>query len=144
MLSKRIASLFRSAKDFRVEACFLAALGFTLLHEGYHDKRALHVTTSHETVVQVEPVHIGSIHGAPTIARTRHPAVGESGERVRIVTGVPVKLKHGKPAPTRCAATTAARAAAAGGTCKVVRVAPADIAPVVVAPVSKASAIKGS
>ena len=133
MSANRITALLRTIADYRVEACFLAALVFTLGHNSFHHRAVeVRTTTRHErTIHEVVPVRVAAARRAthviarPEIAGVVVPAphahgVGGRGEG-RIV------MKHDSHPVTPCPAPrTLARAGVVqGSTCKVIRVAPA-------------------
>lgn len=71
----RLVSLARSAAAYRVEACFIAALAFTLANQA-DDRRHtfdVHTTTTRHTVVhEVEPVRVvQSVHEEHPVERRR-------------------------------------------------------------------------
>ena len=143
----RLVSLVRSAAAYRVEACFIAALAFTLANQADDRRHTFDVhtaTTQHTVVHEVAPVH--SVHPVepvrvvatraptPVIERARHAArpakapLAASGTRFRVVSTGGAKtlvLKTDSAAFSFCSTTSnAAAAVQPEGSCKVIRITP--------------------
>lgn len=128
MPANRITALLRSIADYRVEACFLAALAFTLGHNAFHD-RPFHVrTTAHETVVhEVRPARVSAAHRpVHVIERPGGVGVAVPAPRAHAGSNGRIVIKRDSDAALPCATSPALAAArvAEGATCKIVRVAP--------------------
>ena len=149
----RLVSLVRSAAAYRVEACFIAALAFTLANQADDRRHTFDVhtaTTQHTVVHEVEPVRVvRSVHEerpvervrvvasrapVPVVERTRHAArpakapLAASGTRFRVVSTGGAKtlvLKTDSAAFSFCSTTSnAAAAVQPEGSCKVIRITP--------------------
>ena len=98
----RVVALVRAAAAYRVEACFIAALAFSLAHQSdyrRHDGFEVRTTTTRHTVVhEVQPVRVVTSHArqpAPAPRPAVEPRVGRrvtapraperAGERTRYV-----------------------------------------------------------
>lgn len=144
----RITQFLRAAAEYRVEACFLAALVFTLGHQSFHHDRIVEVRTAkaHETVVhKMTPVRIAAarrnvdvieLPGAVGIAvpAPRYDVVSVAGSTPIVAAKVPV-------APASCAslAEVTATPGSSAATCRFIR-----IAPVAGARVAAKTFVKGS
>lgn len=112
----RLVALARAAAAYRVEACFVAALAFSLAHQAddrRHDGLEVRTTTTRHTVVhEVQPVRIVTSHARqpavapraavePRSARraTAPRTTGPTGERtryVRVPADAPVVASGGR------------------------------------------------
>ena len=128
----RIAAFLRPILAYRVEACFLAALVFTLARQaGDHRPRVeVRTATTHHTVVhEVTPVRIASTVGVREIIQRRSPAgVAVIAPDVRVITGSAdrkVVVRSHSAASDACVSEAAAGTAGRTHACTIVRVAPA-------------------
>lgn len=123
----RLASLVRSAAAYRVEACFIAALAFTLANQAddrRHHTFDLRATTTRHTVVhEVEPVRV-----VASVREVAPAPAAASGTRFRVVStgGATTSVtKADSTAFTYCSTTSSAGAAGRSeDTCKVIRIMP--------------------
>jgi len=132
MPCNRTHRFLRSIADYRVEACFLAALVFTLGHNAFHNGQVeLHTTMTHDPVVhEVIPARVAVARSA---AHARHPAiVGIAVPAPRpaaIGAGIDrrIVIKRGSDSAAPCEGSSALTAGAVGegATCKLIRVVPA-------------------
>lgn len=137
----RLVSLVRSAAAYRVEACFIAALAFTLANQAddrrHHTLDVHTATIRHDVVHEMEHVRVEAPRAPRAVVqRTRHDAlpakapVAASGSRFRVVSTGGAKtlvVKTDSAAFSYCAtASKAAAAAEREGSCKVIRITPAS------------------
>ena len=137
MPCNRTHRFLRSIAEYRVEACFLAALVFTLGHNAFHNGQVeLHTTMSHDPVVQaVVPARVAVARSA---AHVGHPAI--AGIAVPVPRPAPIGagidrrivIKRDGAAPCAGSSALTAGAVGEGATCKLIRVAP--VTPGIAAP----------
>ncbi len=135
MLCNRTTAFLRSIADYRVEACFLAALVFTLGHNAFHNSEVdLHTITEHDhgaVVHEVTPVRVSEARRATqVIERPRIVGIAVPAPRLATVSsGIDRKIviTRGSDSTAPCAAASALMPGAVGegATCKLIRVAPA-------------------
>ena len=132
MSANPFPAFLRSIAEYRVEACFLAALAFTLGHNAFHDAPVeLHMTRAHETVVHEvtpvrvaaarRPVHVIERPGVVGIAVPAPRAHVDGHGRIVIARGAELTA----PCPPDSPALAASRIVG-GATCKLLRSAPSS------------------
>ena len=132
MPANPFSTLVRIIVDYRVEACFLAALAFTLGHNAYHDAPVeIRRTTSHETVVhEVTPVRVAAgRRSTHVIERPGVIGIAVPAPRAHVGSDGTIVIERGPRVSAPCAPDSPALAAsgiAGGATCKVIRVAPSS------------------
>ena len=132
MPAKPFCALLRSIADYRVEACFLAALAFTLGHNAFHDRPVeIRTTRTHETVVhEVTPVRVAAARRSThVIERPGVVGIAVPAPRAHVGSNGRIVIERGSDVSVPCAPDSPTLAAAkivGGATCKVIRTAPSS------------------
>ncbi len=127
----RIAALVRSLSTYRVEACFLAALVFTLARQADHREHRVEVRaarTAHTVVHEITPVRVAPAFAPHQIVeRTGAVGIAVPAPRVHVVTTSPNKrlvFRSDSAAAIPCPVAVKVGSAAQGASCKFISVAP--------------------